>query len=253
MNPFAIEELQFIFRRMHNEKWAGILIGGQAVNLYVNHYAERSPVFASLRPWTSRDLDFHGGPREVKRAMMIFNASGKINDGTNPSPNAGVFQIELESGQFIVVDVLTSVFGVSASELIRSAIRWSLLDDCPVQVIHPMLLLESKIACLRSLQQMDRQDEKHVRLMIHVVNVWLQDQLSLPRDVFRAIERIAAMMVTPDGISVFERGIDLWDAIPLAEMRSSNVFDEFFEKRLPQLKRVVSERRSVDEDSSGIE
>lgn len=249
MIEFGIEDLQSIFKSLYLERWSGVLIGGQAVNLYVNHYAERSPIFATLRPWTSRDLDFHGGPRDAKRAMRLFNASGEINDGTNPSPNAGVFTIRLESGAMIVVDILTSVFGVSSTEIARSAVSWRLNADCAVQVIHPLLLLESKLACLRSLQQADRQDEKHVRLMVQVVNAWLQEQLSLPRDAFRAIERVVAMMVTPDGLSAFERGIDLWKAVPLTAMRSTTGFEAFFEKRLPQIEEAVLERRiGLDED-----
>lgn len=243
MNEFTINELHSIFQRLNAAKWPGILVGGQAVNLYANHYQELMPEIELLRPLASRDLDFHGGPRDAKRAMAILHATGKINDGTDPSPNAGVLQVPLSSGQVLIVDILTSVFGISASEMLRSSITWKMSDDTTIEVLHPLLLLESKLACLRSLNQSDRQDEKHVRLMTHVVSAWLDEQIESPRHIFKAIERIAAMMMTPDGVSAYERGIDLWQAIPLDRMRTAEDYQQFFDKRFPQLESQVSQKR----------
>ncbi len=205
------------------------------------------PCIELLRPLASRNLDFHGGPREAKRAMQILQASGKSNDGSDPSPNAGVLQVRLSSGQVLIVDILTSVFGISASEMLRSSVMWKLTDDVAIEVLHPLLLLESKLACLRSLNQSDRQDEKHVRLMVIVVFAWLNDQIESPRDIFRAIERIAAMMMTPDGLSAYNHGIDLWQAIPLDNMKAKSDFQLFFKQRLPQLESLVAQKRSLED------
>lgn len=245
MSEYTIADLHSIFQRLNAAKWSGILIGGQAVNLYANHYQDRMPEIELLRPLASRDLDFHGGPRDAKRAMAILHATGKINDGTDPSPNAGVLQVPLGSGQVLIIDILTTVFGISASEMLRSSIPWRISDDSTVEVLHPLLLLESKLACLRSLNQSDRQDEKHVRLMTHVLSAWLIEQIESPRNVFKAIERIAAMMMTPDGVSAFERGIDLWQAIPLEKMRTLEDYQMFFDRRFPLLESQVSQKRGA--------
>lgn len=250
MSEFAIKDLQSIFLRLNAEKWAGILIGGQAVNLYAIHFAAEIPDIRDFDPLTSRDLDFHGGPKEAKRAMRILNAQGKINDGTDPSPNAGVLQVAMENGDVLIVDILTSVFGVSASEMIRTSVVWQaeeVVGRPVIQVIHPLLLMESKLACLRSLPQLGRQDEKHVRLLVRILNVWLSEQLQSPRSVFRSIERLAAQMMTPDGLAAFDRKIELWDAIPLDRMKKSDAYVEFFEKRLPQLIEEVDDKRNQPE------
>ncbi len=141
------------------------------------------------------------------------------------------------------INILTTVFGISASEMLRSSIPWKIGDDATIEVLHPLLLLESKLACLRSLNQSDRQDEKHVRLMTQVLSAWLNEQMESPRHIFKAIERIAAMMMTPDGVSAFERGIDLWQAIPLEKMRAADEYQQFFDKRFPQLESQVSQKR----------
>ena len=138
---------------------------------------------------------------------------------------------------------------MSTSEAYRSSVTWNWLgsgDDLTVQVIHPLLLLESKLACLRSLNQTARQDEKHVRLMVRVVRAWLEQQLDVPRDVYRAVERIATMMVIPDGLSAYERGIDLWDAVPLESMKRNSFYEKFFSHRLPQLVGEIKTKRGID-------
>ena len=217
---FAILDLESVFQRLADENWQGILIGGQAVNLYAQHYEHDIANIQSLMPLASRDLDFHGGPSEARRAMQILNATGRINDGTDFSPNAGVLKVRLATEQILIIDILTSVFGVSASEMLRSSITWSLNDRIEIEVIHPLLLLESKLACLRGLDQRGRQDGKHVELLISVIASWLREQLESPRDVFKAIERLAGMMMTPDGLAAYQRNIELWDSIPIVEMRS---------------------------------
>jgi len=194
LTGYAIEELVGIFRLLQQQRWSAILIGGQAVNLYANHYADQIIDIESYRPLASRDLDFHGGPVDARRAMSILNADGKINDGTDPSPNAGVLRVPMQTGDTLIIDILTSVFGVSASELVRSSKTWNLLGQVEMEVIHPLLLFESKLACLRGLPQQGRQDRKHVQLMSQVMRAWLAEHLDSPREVYRAIERIAAMM-----------------------------------------------------------
>ena len=153
---FPTEDLQTVFSRLAAEKWQAIIIGRQAVNLWAMKFAERLPELSRYRPYTSRDLDFYGGRVEAKRLLAILGGRGKLNDGTDPSPNAAVIEIVLDDHRGLVIDVLTGVFGVSSSELIRTAVAWIPREsgiDSELSVIHPLLLLESKLACLRGLSQ----------------------------------------------------------------------------------------------------
>jgi hypothetical protein len=252
LNEFAIEDLRGIFERLGAENWHAILIGGQAVNLWTMRFAGQVEALGSYRPFTSRDLDFYGGRVEAKRMIEILQASGKLNDGSDPSPNAAVLQVRLSAGRTLVIDILTGAYGVSSSELIRTSVAWVPTESglaCEVHVIHPLLLLESKLACLRSLSQHGRQDEKHLRMMMSVIHGWLAEQSNQPRSAFKAIERIVAQMLTPDGLNAYVKGLDLWAAIPLINWKSNPLFEVFFQRRLPQLQREVEERRSQYRES----
>lgn len=54
-------------------------------------------------------------------------------------------------------------------------------------------------------------------------------------------------MMTPDGLSAYEHGIDLWQAIPLDKMKAKSDYQLFFKKRLPQLQILVAQKRSIED------
>jgi hypothetical protein len=246
MPGFAVEELESVFRALQAAGWDAVLVGGQAVNVWACRYEQDVPSWRALRPYTSRDLDYHGGLAEARLAMRVLGARGRLNPGSDPSPNAGVLQISLPDGRELLVDILTGVFGLSAAEVERTAVAWSgtgALSGLILRVVHPLLLLEGKAAALRGLPQADRQDAKHLRMLVLIVRQWLREQLADPRKVFRAVERLAVGAASPDGLHAFAQGIDLTQALPLDDMRSVTGFAAFFQKRWPQLTEKIARKR----------
>lgn len=251
-SEFSIEDLKSIFGQLAAEKWRAIIVGGQAVNLWAMKFESRLSMLTAYRPYTSRDLDFYGGRVEAKRLLAILGGRGKLNDGADPSPNAAVLEVLIEGRGELVIDVLTGVFGVSSSELSRTAVAWTPREsgiDSELSVIHPLLLLESKLACLRGLAQQGRQDQKHCQMMLLVIHAWLTDQLSQPRSVFKAVERITALMQTSDGLHASTLGMDLWDSIPLEQLKHDETYALFIERRLPQLQSEIEQSRTSYRES----
>src|SRR5712691_4764943 len=246
MLAFAVEDLAAIMRALDAAGWDGILVGGQAVNVWACHYDRDTEEWRSLRPYNSRDLDYHGGLAEARRAMTVLKARGRLNTSMEPSPNAGVLSVQIPDGRELLIDILTGLFGLSSAEVERTAVRLSgpgLLSGLTLRVIHPLLLLEGKAASLRGLSQGDRQDAKHLRILSLVLREWLQEQLARPRDVFRAIERLAACACGPDGLNAFVHGIDLWQAVAWDVLRNRPEFAEFFQHRWPQLNDKLATKR----------
>ncbi|MDA1013829.1 MAG: hypothetical protein O3A00_05170 [Planctomycetota bacterium] len=246
MSGFTPEELASVLKRLDSAGWDAVLVGGQAVNVWANCYQQDVSDWNVLRPFTSVDLDYHGGPATAKFAMRELNARGKINKGFDPSPNAGVLVVSMPNGQELTIDILTGLFGVGSSEIERSAVRLAgsgALSGLELRVIHPLLLLEAKAAALRGLDQSSRQDDKHLRLMLLVVREWIRERLDEPRQVFRSVERIGTCATTTDGLTAFTNGIDILDAIPWDQMKTSDGYFEFFDKRHPQLVEQVAHKR----------
>jgi len=246
MEQFSPQDLAEVFRALQAAGWDAVLVGGQAVNIWACHFERDVPAWRQLRPYTSRDLDYHGGLAEARLAMRVLHAEGQLNTGSDPSPNAGVLKVSLADGRSLLVDILTGVFGLSAAEVQRTAVAWSgsgELGGLSLRVIHPLLLLEGKAASLRGLPQAGRQDARHLRIMALVLRRWFEAQLQDPRVVLRAVERLAACTSSPDGLHAFAQDIDLTDALPLDEMRDAHGFAAFFEKRLPQLQAGIARKR----------
>jgi hypothetical protein len=178
--------------------------------------------------------------------MRVLGARGQLNTNFDPGPNAGVLKVPLAGGREILLDVLTGVYGVSAAEVERTAVTWSgsgALSGLTLRVIHPLLLLEGKAASLRGLPQAQRQDAKHLRILVLVVHEWLRQRFDEPRVVFRAVERLAACAASPDGVNAFAQRIDLVQSIPLEEMQAEGRFAKFFERRWPQLLAIIARKR----------
>ena len=141
-----------------------------------------------------------------------------------------------------MIDVLTSVVGVGASELVASSIRIEAIqNERSLRMIRPLLSLESKLVCLRQLDQSTRQDLKHVRLMVTVMAEHMHHQLDRPRELFRTIERYHQLRLMPVAQHASRFGVDLWAAVPLAAMRGTPEYRVFFERRLPQMERQADE------------
>jgi hypothetical protein len=247
VSDYSVSDLHEIFERLSVAGWQAILVGGQAVNLWCSRYASSIPQLAYYQPLVSRDLDFHGGIVEAKLAIKLLNAEGTLNSGNDPSPNAAVIQVTMSNGEKLLIDILTSIYGVSTSELIRSAVKWTFTESAhqvDLRVIHPILLTESKLACYRSLPQNGRQDVKHANLMSLVLRAWLLEQLLEPRRVFKGVERIVSLMQTPDGLNAYTNNIDLWNVIPLDEMRCTEGYEQFFSQRLKQMQDEVNDKRT---------
>jgi hypothetical protein len=246
MAGFTVDDLASVFRTLQADGWAAVLIGGQAVNLWADRYQQDACEWDELRPYTSRDLDYHGGLAEARLAMRVLHARGRLNTGSDPGPNAGVLQVALPDGRELLVDILTGVYGVSAAEIERTAVSWSgvgILSDLTLRVIHPLLLIEAKTASLRGLPQAGRQDAKHLRMLVLIVRQWLREQLAHPRSAFRAVERLVTCAASPDGLHAFTQGIDLIQSLPLDDMRCGVGYAAFFDRRWPQLNDQLSEKR----------
>ncbi len=172
MAGFTVDDLASVFRTLQADGWTAVLIGGQAVNLWADRYQQDACEWDELRPYTSRDLDYHGGLAEARLAMRVLHARGRLNTGSDPGPNAGVLQVALPDRRELLVAILTGVYGVSAAEIERTAVSWSglgILSDLTLRVIHPLLLIEAKTASLRGLPQPGRQDAKHLRMLVLIV------------------------------------------------------------------------------------
>lgn len=85
----TLDDYAAFFELRDDEDKPLILVGGQAANFWANHYLERAPELNSLFPFTSRDIDFFGVNRDVKRFGKALGLKPHLSTIAAPDPVAG--------------------------------------------------------------------------------------------------------------------------------------------------------------------
>ncbi|MDP4722177.1 MAG: hypothetical protein NWS48_13205 [Akkermansiaceae bacterium] len=141
--------------------------GGQAVNFWAEFYSARDTAadLSPFLPFTSKDCDIWVSYAAFKY-IRAKTGIGKLFEGTSPA-DGQLAILSLNTTPVYSVDLMTTVYGVPQNELPRLMERALMIDD--IRVIDPIFLFQSKCHCLLGLDQIGRQDEKHTRMLCHVV------------------------------------------------------------------------------------
>jgi len=166
-----VEDFEAILQAIGSQKDLVILVGGHAVNVWALSYHDRiGDVLAPLQPFTSGDIDVYAtrnalmSLHEKLGGKLFLSGPREITDGTL------IVGVDPETRE---LDVLRSVHGLPKL-IAQDAI---LLEVCghAVPVLFPHLLLQAKLENALRLDQRDRQDVKHVKIMALVLREFLLD------------------------------------------------------------------------------
>jgi hypothetical protein len=164
------------FAEVLNSSEKPILVGGQAVNLWAEHYAPAVPELDPLRPFTSKDADIFGDRAMAERIAVATN--WKLTCYSEPRTIAiAMLTKELPNGHPLLVEVINSVNGLRPRELSDP----DLLELRPGQVyrvLSPVLLLKAKLANVAQIDQARRQDVRHVQMLLPCVREYLREAYS---------------------------------------------------------------------------
>ncbi len=228
-----------------------IVVGGQAINLWALQYYQPTLEWQSLQPYSSEDLDFYGGRLEAVQCAEVLQGRLTLAKDFDPTPNMGLILLDWQESR-LRIDILASVYGLADAEIKNTALTFTgteSLQGVVLQVLHPMLCLETKLKCLRSLDQTNRQDEKHLRLAILILRSFFTSQLLTqpPRSLLNFIERVFDNVLTDAGLNAWYRyGIAIEAAIPLEQIQLLDVpqWQAFLSIRWEQLLAQCGEKRS---------
>jgi hypothetical protein len=224
------------------EQHKPVLVGGQAVNFWAEFYAPKLPEIQQLQPFLSKDCDIYGN-RDIAQRMQ--KQSGWRLSLFGPRRIA-VAALVAEDGR--TIEVLSNVRGLTPKDLDRMCMQVQMYE-CSLCVLNPIALLKAKLANVAELDQTDRQDSKHVSLLIPIVREFISQTLTragegteVERDVILLAEAALHLALSKHA-KLWQKamGKEFEQLIPRAQLKRSQLpkVRNFVAKRLPQILREV--------------
>jgi hypothetical protein len=239
---FSLEQFTALFDLRNAEGKPYLIIGGQAVNYWAETYRAKEPELAQWLPFGSKDIDFHGDRDDVLRMAKDLGLRATLPHSREMSALAGVIPFEID-GLRTSIEVVRHSRGLPNARIQR----WALTANRggkKIRVLDPISLLDSKLWLALKVDQKERRDVEHMRIMLLCVRAFLRETLrgveagTLPaRGWLGAVERVLKLAESRAGKKAARRlGVDWAQTLPLTEIAASShrAAKRFRETRLPQ-------------------
>lgn len=204
-----------------------LLIGGQAVNYWAERYLAREPLLGELRPFTSEDIDFKGDRSDVERIARQLKLQPVFPSPVSMTALAG--SIPFRSGDIDSnIEVVRQIPGTP--ENVEQAAIEIEFGGMRLRVLDPISLLAAKLELFATIPQENRQDGRHLRILIPCVRQFLSELLQAieddeltARDWLKIARRLLKQTATKRAARVAETlGVDWsqlfpWDVLRLAQ------------------------------------
>lgn len=171
---FSLHHFAEVFKIRDAAGQPYVLVGGQAVNYWAEHYLSQEPGLNALRPFTSEDIDFKGSHDDVQRIAEQLESQANYPPKVAITALAGFvpFQIgNLES----TVEVVRQIPGVSdAANTPAIQAEW---EGKTIRVLDPISLLACKLELAATVSQANRRDVPHLKMLVPCVRAFLSEVL----------------------------------------------------------------------------
>lgn len=167
------------------EKFDPIIVGGQAVNLWVQRYRAQDQEFLDDYPFTSKDIDFYRNEDAAKQLAVELGGRIYLPPIDNFTPNAALVQASLD-GRPIEVDFMASVLGVDVSQIERRQVMLETIStqtrrSIRILLLHPLDCVRSRLANINTLQRHDEHSVSQTVAAFAVLARFLDELLNEPK------------------------------------------------------------------------
>ncbi len=171
---FSLQQFSEVLKIRDSAGRPYLLIGGQAVNYWAERYLAVEPQLASMRPFTSEDIDFKGGVEDVRHIARQLQLMPGYPAKVQMTALAGTipFQIgDLKSN----IEIVRRIPGVSGSvDTLAVQAEW---NGKIIRVLDPISLLACKLELVASVPQEKRRDVTHLKILVSCVRAFLTEFL----------------------------------------------------------------------------
>ncbi|MEZ4297217.1 MAG: hypothetical protein R3B70_19790 [Polyangiaceae bacterium] len=192
----TFRDIKTVLARLQGAKI--VLIGGQALNFWAEHFLPRAPELAAGAPYTSKDIDFCGDRAAVIDCASRLQGRFALPSDFESTVNSGVVLFVDGDGTPRQIDFLDAPYGLRAQDVFDTSIPIEELDEhgeptgIRFSVMHPVRCMESRVHNVIGLRQTDAHALKQLRASIFCARELLRDLLEqgYVREVLKLSERI---------------------------------------------------------------
>ena len=251
--PLTLEDAERILARLEDvvRERKVVLIGGQAVAVWVAQLADRLPSL-EVEQVASRDVDFLGGRADVQRAAALLDAKVTVarpwKDRMNPLSGIAVFLDSQDNERRL--DFMRTAHGMDSGDIRDSAVQLEIESDGRVialWVMHPERCLESRVYNTELPNKQTPLARRQLDASIACARAYSEFLLDNAGEegekaVRKLDERVFKLAEHRTGLKLYsEQGVDVTAAAILADPRLS---EQFVAQRVPQLRVRLESRRS---------
>ena len=239
---FAFGQFERILRLRDAAGKPYILISGQAVNFWAETYLQSEPELAGWRPFTSADIDFHGNRDNAIRVATDLGVRAHFPPGTGMTALAGTIPFLID-GQPVHIEMVRLVPGLARNKVAA----WTFTarrGRMEIRVLDPVSLLVCKTNLALTVDQRQRRDVAHLRMLVVCTRAFLRETLLgvaagtlSARGWLGAVERVLKLAESATGKKAAQRFKVNWStALPEKEIAASDQFTvvKFRSTRLSQ-------------------
>lgn len=211
-----------------------VLVGGQALAFWVAHYGVSLPV--GLVGAISDDADFLGTRADVEAIAQGVGGRSSYPPKRAMTALIGQVTVPVAPGEYVNVDVLHRLIGLDGDQVRDHAAEVE-LDSVTFQVMHPMDVLQSRVANLATIKdKQNAQGIEQTRLSLQVARAYIAEIAAVPehgqRHAVKLIEHVVTIARSGSGRRVARKfGIEFRAAIPHHLVAST----AFQTRRWPQI------------------
>lgn len=216
-----------------------ILVGGQAVLLYAQVYG----LSDSIELGISGDIDL------IAKANVAVALKEKIKSSQltlasidSHTINTAVLAVDLNDRQFLQVDFLSAIAGLSTAKIEQRTVELTLPQGIPCRIINPLDLLTSKLYNLATIpSKRDKQGIQQAKLALDIATRYLVDAIAADQQMSLKIVEAYFKNCCEKSYVVADVEFDLpaFARIESLEIQNRN----FKEIRLPQMKKYYATLR----------
>lgn len=177
-----------------------ILVGGQALTAWVEHYKISIPDTGT--PALTQDLDFLGYKREATFLAKHLSGSLAIPENFDPTPNSAIVTFIGPSGQRLLIDFLGCLHGLTNDEVEEKAVDL-IVSGVRTKIMDPLVVLKSRLENLKGLSsKRNGNGYAQAKVAIDVAGAYLGE---LARDysqryLLNAIKQVFRIAASPAGV-----------------------------------------------------